>query len=91
MVAETIKYSSNDKSNKSQNISFYWTNNRSNCRLGKDLRVVHICFDPIFDSYSSEMWPLKTIIGNNSLEYTLKKNSLQNWNYKNCLKPFYRY
>ena len=31
-----IKYSSKfDKSNKSQNISFYWTNNRSNCSIRK--------------------------------------------------------
>jgi len=58
--------------------------------LEKDLRVVHICFDPIFDSYSSEMWPnLKTIkIGNNSLEYTLiKKNSFIKFgNDKNLFK-----
>ena len=87
-----IKYSSKfDKSNKSQNISFFiGPTTGVIVALEKDLRVVHICFDPIFDSYSSEMWPnLKTIkIGNNSLEYTLiKKNSFIKFgNDKNLFK-----
>ena len=45
--------------------------------LEKDLKVVHICFDSVFDSYSSKMWPnlIAKQITNNSLEYSLKKKN----------------
>ena len=43
--------------------------------LEKSLKVLHICFDPIFDSYSETLWPELSVkkVSNNTLEYFLKK------------------
>ena len=89
------KYSSKfDKTNSSQKISFFIGQTTGVIvALEKELRVIHICFEPIFDCYSSEMWPnLKTTkISNNSLEYTLiKKNSfIEFGGDKNLFKNFF--
>ena len=89
------KYSSKfDKTNNSQKISFFiGPTTGVIVALEKELRVIHICFEPLFDSYSSEIWPnLKvTKIGNNSLEYTLiKKNSFIEFaGDKNLFKNFF--
>lgn len=61
--------------------------------LEKNLKVIHICFDPVFDSYSQKLWPnLKvTQITQRSFIYKLnKKNSFINFaKSKNCYKKYY--
>jgi len=50
--------------------------------LEKNLNVYHICFDPIFDSYSDKMWPELKVekITNNTFKYFLsKKNNFINF------------
>ena len=50
--------------------------------LEKGLNVYHICFDPIFDSYSDKMWPELKVekITNNTFKYFLsKKNNFINF------------
>ena len=44
--------------------------------LEKKLKVFHICFDSIFESYSKELWPMITVnqLSSNMFEYNLKKN-----------------
>ena len=43
--------------------------------LERDLEVIHICDDPVFQSYSSELWPSIKVkkIDNNTYEYQLLK------------------
>ena len=43
--------------------------------LEKGLEVIHICFDPIFDSYSELLWPELNVenLTSNTFIYTLKK------------------
>ena len=43
--------------------------------LEKKLKVIHICFDSIFESYSEELWPALTVnqLSSNMFEYNLKK------------------
>ena len=74
------KYSSKfDENNQAEKISFFiGPTTGVIVALEKNLKVIHICFEPIFDSYSSELWPNLNIkqITANSLEYSLvKKNS----------------
>ena len=61
--------------------------------LEKNVRVIHICFDPIFDSYSQELWPnLKVFqITKNSFIYKInKKNTFINFaKTNNCYKKYY--
>ena len=44
--------------------------------LEKKLKVFHICFDSIFESYSEELWPMLTVnqLSANMFEYNLRKN-----------------
>lgn len=43
--------------------------------LEKGLKILHICFDPIFDSYSEFLWPRLKVkkLTNNSFIYSLKE------------------
>ncbi len=43
--------------------------------IEKNFNVYHICFDPIFDSYSDKMWPELKVekITNNTIKYFLSK------------------
>lgn len=43
--------------------------------LEKGLDVIHICFDPLFESYSSKMWPELNVtsVSRNTFIYKLKK------------------
>ena len=43
--------------------------------LEKGLKILHICFDPIFDSYSEFLWPNLKVkkLTNNSFMYYLKE------------------
>ena len=43
--------------------------------LEKKLKTIHICFDPIFESYSEELWSMLKVkqLGSNMFEYNLKK------------------
>ena len=45
--------------------------------LEKDINVIHICFDPLFEAYSEKMWPqIKvTNIYDNTFVYNLKKKN----------------
>ena len=45
--------------------------------LERGLEVIHICDDPVFQSYSSELWPSIKVkkIDNNTYEYQLLKKS----------------
>ena len=61
--------------------------------LEKNIKVIHICFNPIFDSYSEVLWPNLKVkkIANNSFKYNIKKlNSFVKFsNNKNCFKKYY--
>ena len=61
--------------------------------LEKKIKVIHICFDPIFDSYSSALWPnLKVVpLSKNTFIYTVKKiNTFIKFSkYKNCYEKYY--
>ena len=61
--------------------------------LEKKIKVIHICFDPIFDSYSSTLWPdLKVApLSKNTFIYTLKKKNtfITFSKYKNCYEKYY--
>ena len=43
--------------------------------LEKGLKILHICFDPVFDSYSEFLWPNLKVekITENTFIYSLKK------------------
>ena len=43
--------------------------------LEKGLKILHICFDPVFDSYSEFLWPRLKVkkLTNNSYIYSLKE------------------
>ena len=61
--------------------------------LEKKIKVIHICFNSTFDSYSSLLWPnLKSIsITKNTFIYSLKKlgTFVKFSEYKNCYKKYY--
>ena len=61
--------------------------------LEKKIKVIHICFDPIFDSYSSTLWPnLKVApLSKKTFIYNLKKiNTFIKFSkYKNCYEKYY--
>ena len=43
--------------------------------LEKELKVFHICFNSILESYSEKLWPMLTVnqLSTNMFEYNLKK------------------
>ncbi len=45
--------------------------------LEKNLDVFHLCFDPVFESYSEKMWPYLKVkkINDNIFVYNLKKKN----------------
>ena len=61
--------------------------------LEKKIKVIHICFDPIFDSYTSELWPnLKVVpLSKNTFIYNVKKTNtfIKFSKYKNCYEKYY--
>ena len=56
-------------------ISFYWPDHWRNCCFRKKIKVIHICFNEKFDSYSTRLWPNLKVqrISKNSFIYSLKK------------------
>ena len=43
--------------------------------LEKDLKVFHVCFDSVLESYSEKLWPMLDVnqLNTNMFEYKLKK------------------
>ena len=61
--------------------------------LEKGLKILHICFDPIFDSYSEFFWPNLKVkkLTNNSFIYSLKEKGtfIKFWEGKKTIDNFY--
>ena len=63
--------------------------------LEKKLRVIHVCFDPVLDSYSEELWPNLKVkqLSSNVFEYSLKKEGefILFGDEANIFKKYYNY
>ena len=63
--------------------------------LEKKLKTIHICFDPIFESYSEELWSMLKVkqLGSNMFEYKLKKKGefILFGEEKNIFEKYYSY
>ena len=62
--------------------------------LEKKIKVIHICFDPIFESYTSALWPnIKVLpLSKNTFIYSVKKlNTFIKFSkYKKCYEKYYK-
>jgi hypothetical protein len=94
-LESVIKSSKNNKikKDKKKTAIFIGPTTGAIVALEKNLRVIHICFDPLFDSYSQRLWPNLKVsqITKNSFIYKLnKRNSFINFsNSKTCYKKYY--
>ena len=63
--------------------------------LEKKLRVIHICFDPILESYSEELWSMLKVkqLSSSMFEYNLKKigEFILFGKEENIFKKYYNY
>ena len=63
--------------------------------LEKKLKVFHICFNSLFESYSEELWPALTVnqLSSNMFEYNLKKQGafILFGEEKNTFEKYYSY
>ena len=61
--------------------------------LEKRIHVIHICFEPVFESYNQTIWPNLNVkqISKNSFIYKLKRNNtfIKFSSNQNCYKKYY--